>query len=118
MIWTQLKNLRESKNLQQKQLAKILNVKESTLSSWETGQNKPPIDMLIAISNYFNVTLEQLLGVDKSSMIVITKDEYDTLMKAKDVLNKIDKRNKSVAINIHDNNNIIIGGSNNKNIKL
>lgn len=59
---TKLKELREENNIQQKELADILNVSKSTISGWEVGRNEPNQEMLIKIATYFNVTIDFLLG--------------------------------------------------------
>ncbi|MBR3804009.1 MAG: helix-turn-helix transcriptional regulator [Clostridia bacterium] len=56
-----LKNLRKSQNLDQKKLAEILNVSSKTVSHWETGYTEPSINQLIAIANYFDITLDELM---------------------------------------------------------
>ena len=47
--------LRKQKNLSQEDLAKILNIGQSTLSGYETGCYEPDINTLIKIANYFNI---------------------------------------------------------------
>ena len=56
-----LKNLRKSQNLDQKKLAEILNVSSKTVSHWETSYTEPSINQLIAIANYFDITLDELM---------------------------------------------------------
>ena len=57
-----LKELREEKGLQQKELAELLNVSKSTISGWEVGRNEPKQEMLIKIAAIFDVTTDYLLG--------------------------------------------------------
>ena len=57
-----LKSLRLEKNLSRKQLANVLNVSERLISYWENGARECNFDMLIAIADYFDVTLDYLLG--------------------------------------------------------
>lgn len=59
-----LKNLREEKKLLQKDIAKIFNVSQATVSNWEAGRKIPEVPMLIAIAKYFGVTTDHLLGLD------------------------------------------------------
>lgn len=58
-----LKQLRESKNLTQKNLAEILNLTQSTIAYYETGQKLPTIENLLAIAKFFDVSTDFLLGV-------------------------------------------------------
>lgn len=56
-----LKELRKQKHISQTDLAKALNVKQTTISSYEKGKTQPPIEVLIDMANYFNVSLDYLL---------------------------------------------------------
>ena len=52
-----LKELRKEKGLTQEQLAELMYVSDRTVSRWETGSNLPSLDILIRISDYYNVEL-------------------------------------------------------------
>lgn len=54
-IGINLKNLRISKNMSQAELADHLKVSKTTISSYETGERTPSVDMLITISRYFSI---------------------------------------------------------------
>jgi len=57
-----LKSLRQAKNLTQKQLAKQIGASESIIQRYELGSRKPTYDTLIALADYFGVTLDYLVG--------------------------------------------------------
>ncbi len=57
-----LKSLRLEKNLSRKAFADILNVSERLIGYWENGDRECNFDMLIKIANFFDVTLDFLLG--------------------------------------------------------
>ncbi len=57
-----LKRLREENKISQQQLANVLKVSQSTVGMWENGKNKPEFDTLIKIADYFNVSVDFLLG--------------------------------------------------------
>lgn len=57
-----LKNLREERGLSQVELAKILNIANSTLSLYESGSREPNFEILKKIANYFNVSTDYILG--------------------------------------------------------
>lgn len=61
-IGERIKNLRNKRNLTQEQLGKYLNVGKSTISQYENNINTPDITTLIKIANYFNTSVEYLLG--------------------------------------------------------
>lgn len=61
-----LRDLRKQKNISMKELGTILGLAESTISLYETGKREPDIATLIKLSNYFNVSVDELLGCDNS----------------------------------------------------
>lgn len=61
-----LKRLRKEKDLTQETLAEFLGVSFQTVSKWERGETYPDITMLPIISRFFNVSVDNLLGVNKS----------------------------------------------------
>ena len=56
-----LKVLRKQKGLTQEQIAEKFNVSNRTVSRWENGNNMPDLDILIEISDYYEVDLRELL---------------------------------------------------------
>lgn len=64
MFATRIKNLRQSKELNQVQLAEKLGVKKQSISNWENDNIMPSIDMLIRIADFFHVSTDYLLGRD------------------------------------------------------
>lgn len=59
-----LYNLRKQKGLSQEELAYRLNVSRQTVSKWETGDCVPDMEKLIAISEFFGLSLDEL-ALDK-----------------------------------------------------
>ena len=64
-IGKKIKDNRLKQNLTQEQLAKLLNVSRSTVSSWEVDRNYPDLNTLIAISDLFEVSLDTFLRGDE-----------------------------------------------------
>lgn len=62
MISKRLKTLREDKDLSQKDLASFLGVSPSTIGMYESDKRTPDSEMLKRIADYFNVSLDYLLG--------------------------------------------------------
>lgn len=58
-----LKELREERRLNQEGLALRLNVSQSTISAYEIGDRAPDLETLIAIANFFSVSLDYLVGL-------------------------------------------------------
>ena len=53
---------RKEKGLSQKQLAEIIDSKETTVASWEQGKSLPSIDMLYRLSKYYNKSIGYMYG--------------------------------------------------------
>lgn len=60
-----LQKLRKSRNLTQEQLAKQLFVSRTAISKWESDRGYPNIDSLKAISEFFSVSIDDLLSSDE-----------------------------------------------------
>lgn len=83
-----LKGLMENKVTQQ-QLADVLNIKRQTVSLYLNGVSLPPIEKLVDIANYFNVSTDYLLGISAAP----SSDKYK-----KAAFNKIGLSNKAFEI--------------------
>ena len=57
-----IRELREEQNIRQADLAKILGVRQNTLSTWETGRYEPDNEMLQKIASHFNTSVDYVLG--------------------------------------------------------
>lgn len=57
-----LKSLRNDKGITQTDLGNIVNVGKSTISQYESGISSPDYDILQKLADYFNVSLDYLLG--------------------------------------------------------
>ena len=57
-----LKKLRNDNGLTQEQLAEMIFVTRTAISKWETDNGYPSIDSLKAISNIFNVSIDELIS--------------------------------------------------------
>ena len=56
-----LKQLRMSKKLTQKQLAERLGVKRTTICMWETGNSSPSLEILKKIAQVLNCSIDELV---------------------------------------------------------
>lgn len=66
-------DLRKEKNLTQKQLAEIIMVSDKAISRWETGKGFPDVTSLLSLSNFFGVSVNELLAGKKAENEVFTE---------------------------------------------
>ena len=57
-----LKQLRIKKNIKQQDLAKALNITKQSVSNWENGKRLPNIEILILLADFYNCSLDYLVG--------------------------------------------------------
>ena len=63
MIFRRIRDLREDHDLKQKDLAELLNCSQQVYSNYELGQRDIPTEILIRLSQYYNVSVDYLLGL-------------------------------------------------------
>ena len=93
-----LKRLRKEKELTQETLAEFLGVSFQTISKWERGETYPDITTLPIISRFFDISIDDLLGVNKlreENQINEYLKLYDD-MKLKDLILTFNKFQKAV----------------------
>lgn len=56
-----VKTIRKSKGLKQSELADMLEVKRSTVGKWETGDNRPTLEVLERMADLFEISIDDLL---------------------------------------------------------
>ncbi|MCY8387919.1 helix-turn-helix transcriptional regulator [Bacillus inaquosorum] len=73
-----LKKLRREKNLSQKELGNKLGLAESTIGMYEQGKRQPDYETLLKIADFFEVTLDFLLGNQRGgSSVKETEASYN-----------------------------------------
>jgi len=58
-----LRDLREDKDLTQKELADYLHIRQNTYSQYETEQRQIPIELLIQLARFYNTSVDYLLSL-------------------------------------------------------
>lgn len=84
IISQRIKKIRKGTKKNQEEFGKEINVAKSTISCYETGKRKPPIDIIQAISDKYNVDVNYILGND-SYEIAENKDNYGINMSKEEI---------------------------------
>ena len=61
-MYRRLRDLREDKDMNQTQVAKILGMSQTGYSKYETGENDIPTPILIKLARFYNTSIDYLLG--------------------------------------------------------
>lgn len=72
-----LKLLRKECRLSQNELADELDVPRSTIASWETGSRTPKVSHIAALAEYYDVTIDYLLGLSEGRNSYMSSGELN-----------------------------------------
>lgn len=75
-----LKTLRKEKNITQEVLAEALHVSGRTVSRWETGSNMPDISLLVELSEFYQVSIPEIIAGERKSE-KMNQETKDTAIK-------------------------------------
>ena len=62
-LYRRIRDLREDRDLKQKEMAEILRCSQQVYSNYELGQRDIPTDILIKLSNVYHVSVDYMLGL-------------------------------------------------------
>lgn len=62
---TNLKTLRKKQRMTQRELADALHISQTSVSKYERGESEPDIEMLINISDFFGITVDEFVRARK-----------------------------------------------------
>lgn len=62
-LYQRIRDLREDRDLKQRQVAEYLNCSQQVYSNYELGQRDLPTEILIQLSKFYNVSVDYLLGL-------------------------------------------------------
>ena len=69
MKFQRIQDLRTDADMSQKQLSEILHISQRSYSNYETGSRNIPVEMLIRLANYYDISVDYLVGrTDKKEM--------------------------------------------------
>ena len=61
--YQRLKDLREDKDLSQRQLVEILNMHKTTYTNYEQGLREIPFELVIRLAKFYNVSIDYIAGL-------------------------------------------------------
>ena len=81
---------RKMSKISQQELARLLKIPQTTYSSYETNKVEPDLQTLVNLAKIFNVSVDELLGVDKPKTVneSLTNEESEILINNLSKLNK------------------------------
>lgn len=81
MKLTNLKQILKEKKITQRELADVLHISHKTLNGYisDKKSNEPPIEIVLEISQYLNIPIEILLGINKSPSKEISIEDLKRL---------------------------------------
>ena len=97
-----LRYLRKEQNFSMKQLGEIIGVSESTISLYENGHRQPDFNTLIKLADYFNVTIDYLIGRENNYELTQTSEQLPTLTQFENELLSLFRK-----MDIHAQNKLI-----------
>lgn len=65
-MYQKIRDLREDHDLTQREIATYLNCSQRAYSNYELGNREFPIDILIKLANFYDVSIDYLLGQTKN----------------------------------------------------
>ncbi|MBQ7118592.1 MAG: helix-turn-helix transcriptional regulator [Oscillospiraceae bacterium] len=63
VLFLRLKDLREDSDIKQRDIAEYLHIRQNTYSQYENEQRQLPIDVLISLAKFYNVSTDYILGL-------------------------------------------------------
>ncbi|MBQ3013352.1 MAG: helix-turn-helix transcriptional regulator [Clostridia bacterium] len=61
-MYRRIRDLREDRDLNQTEIAKLLGMSQTGYSKYETGENDIPTAILIKLARFYNTSIDYLLG--------------------------------------------------------
>ncbi len=92
-IGEKLKALRNSRHFSQKQVADMMGLASSSISSYEAGSRYPSYDVLVKYSRIFHVSTDYILGIERHLSIDasdLSEREFNAVIEVVNLFRKAD----------------------------
>ena len=63
MLFKRIRDLREDRDIKQKQIAEYLQIHQTTYSDQELGNLNVPVDVLIRLAKFYNTSIDYIVGL-------------------------------------------------------
>lgn len=80
-IGNQILNIRKEKQLTQEEFGRLFHVTRQTVSNWENEKSYPDLEILVSISDQFDISLDTLLKEDSKMVRTMDKERKMGLVK-------------------------------------
>lgn len=88
-----LRELRQHANLRQEQVAKLIEVNKSAISTYENGSRQPSFDILVRLANLYRVSTDYLLGRTNTYSIDLSELTEEEKMLVSELVTSMSKKN-------------------------
>lgn len=111
-MMNRLKELRKNRNLKQSDVAKAIFTSQQNYSRYENGNVEPDYEVLKKLASFFDVSIDYILGKESQDLILISKEDFNKLKEASDIIQRIDKIANPKVGGVHsiENNTITTNG--------
>lgn len=97
-----LKYLRQRYKLTQGELASVIGIRSSAIANYEARRNEPSFEKLIALSNYFKVSCDYMLGVSDNSLRIGYGDLVNETAEFIKIYNRLSAKHKEEVLSFVD----------------
>ena len=80
-IGNQILNIRKENQLTQEEFGRLFHVTRQTVSNWENGKSYPDLQILVSMSNQFDISLDTLLKEDSKMVQSMDKERAMGIIK-------------------------------------
>ena len=102
-----LRQLRKQRGLTQTEFGKLFNLSKQTISGYEKGESNPPMESAQRFADYFNISLDELMGREKTASLnsfnnlpsLTPKDEREIAKDLEAMLNALDDKSGMAGYN-------------------
>lgn len=102
-----ISELRKEKELTQKELAEKINVSDKAVSRWETGKGYPDVTSLVSLSEYFDVSVNELLAGKRLTVEDIKETADENLISVFEQVQK-NKKQQNLQVTVYTSVLIIV----------